>query len=146
MGGSFMSTGNEASIFSRFHFRPHFFQHASFRLVEQQSEKFLSSDTDAPGPFVGNYPFRRSAEGMVKAANDSVSKEDRFSSLMSKHYGEVSPAFGVSQDVSSASKRVNEIVVSAASNLGLDMSKSNILDVGCGQGGKTYPFCSANDG
>jgi len=34
LGGSFISTGNEASIFSRFHFRPHFFQHAGFRIAQ----------------------------------------------------------------------------------------------------------------
>ena len=28
LGGSYMSTGDEASVFARFHFRPHFFQHA----------------------------------------------------------------------------------------------------------------------
>ena len=33
LGGSFISTGDEASIWSRFHFRPHFFQHAGFRVV-----------------------------------------------------------------------------------------------------------------
>ena len=33
LGGSWVSTGDEASIWSRFHFRPHFFQHAGFRLV-----------------------------------------------------------------------------------------------------------------
>jgi 5-histidylcysteine sulfoxide synthase/putative 4-mercaptohistidine N1-methyltranferase len=33
LGGSWASTGDEASIWSRFHFRPHFFQHAGFRLV-----------------------------------------------------------------------------------------------------------------
>ncbi len=33
LGGSFISTGDEASIWSRFHFRPHFFQHAGFRIV-----------------------------------------------------------------------------------------------------------------
>ncbi|CAN0459119.1 unnamed protein product, partial [Phaeothamnion confervicola] len=33
MGGSFASTGNEASAFARYHFRPHFHQHAGFRLV-----------------------------------------------------------------------------------------------------------------
>lgn len=33
-GGSFVSTGDEASVWARFHFRPHFFQHAGFRLVE----------------------------------------------------------------------------------------------------------------
>ncbi|MDT8429037.1 MAG: 5-histidylcysteine sulfoxide synthase [Pseudomonadales bacterium] len=34
LGGSFISTGDEASIWARFHFRPHFFQHAGFRLVQ----------------------------------------------------------------------------------------------------------------
>ena len=33
MGGSFASTGDLASRFARFHFRPHFFQHAGFRVV-----------------------------------------------------------------------------------------------------------------
>jgi 5-histidylcysteine sulfoxide synthase/putative 4-mercaptohistidine N1-methyltranferase len=33
LGGSFASTGHEASIWSRFHFRPHFFQHAGFRVA-----------------------------------------------------------------------------------------------------------------
>ncbi len=33
LGGSFISTGDEASAFARFHFRPHFFQHAGFRLA-----------------------------------------------------------------------------------------------------------------
>lgn len=34
LGGSFISTGDEASVWARFQFRPHFFQHAGFRLVE----------------------------------------------------------------------------------------------------------------
>ena len=31
--GSFISTGDEASVFARFSFRRHFFQHAGFRVV-----------------------------------------------------------------------------------------------------------------
>lgn len=34
LGGSWVSTGDEASVWSRFHFRPHFFQHAGFRVVQ----------------------------------------------------------------------------------------------------------------
>ena len=34
LGGSFISTGDEASIWARFHFRAHFFQHAGFRVVQ----------------------------------------------------------------------------------------------------------------
>jgi len=32
LGGSFISCGHEASKWARFHFRPHFFQHAGFRI------------------------------------------------------------------------------------------------------------------
>jgi 5-histidylcysteine sulfoxide synthase len=35
LGGSFASAGNEATAEARFHFRPHFFQHAGFRLVTE---------------------------------------------------------------------------------------------------------------
>ncbi len=33
LGGSFISCGDEASFFSRFHFRPHFYQHSGFRIA-----------------------------------------------------------------------------------------------------------------
>ncbi|MBM4060864.1 MAG: 5-histidylcysteine sulfoxide synthase [Planctomycetes bacterium] len=33
-GGSFVSCGDEATVHQRFHFRPHFFQHAGFRVVD----------------------------------------------------------------------------------------------------------------
>ncbi|MEK6747312.1 MAG: 5-histidylcysteine sulfoxide synthase [Pseudomonadota bacterium] len=36
LGGSFISTGDEASHFARFHFRPHFFQHAGFRIARSE--------------------------------------------------------------------------------------------------------------
>ncbi len=44
LGGSFISTGDEASIWSRFHFRPHFFQQAGFRIVQS-----LSNDVNERG-------------------------------------------------------------------------------------------------
>ncbi|MBV1880277.1 MAG: 5-histidylcysteine sulfoxide synthase [Pseudomonadales bacterium] len=37
-GGSWISTGNEASKHSRYAFRRHFFQHAGFRYIESQTE------------------------------------------------------------------------------------------------------------
>ncbi len=39
LGGSFISTGDEASQFARFHFRPHFFQHAGFRIARSENGK-----------------------------------------------------------------------------------------------------------
>lgn len=50
LGGSFISTGDEASIWSRFHFRPHFFQHAGFRIAQGAKtalEKQDRYETDA---------------------------------------------------------------------------------------------------
>ena len=38
MGGSFISTGDEASVWARYHFRPHFYQHAGFRLVKTAAD------------------------------------------------------------------------------------------------------------
>lgn len=49
MGGSFASCGNLASVFARYHFRPHFHQHAGFRLVapvqREQTEHVVTSCT-----------------------------------------------------------------------------------------------------
>jgi len=50
LGGSFISTGDEASIWSRFHFRPHFFQHAGFRLardISSGADQATKYETDA---------------------------------------------------------------------------------------------------
>jgi len=50
LGGSFISTGDEASQYARFHFRPHFFQHAGFRIARSEDgnpasdAKLLHSD------------------------------------------------------------------------------------------------------
>ena len=72
---------------------------------------------------------------MVKAADLSKSQEERYTHNMSKNYGTVSEAFSIPQEISSVSNRINNIVLSAAANVGIDVSQSNILDVGCGQGG-----------
>lgn len=50
LGGSFISTGDQASIWARFHFRPHFFQHAGFRIVQSEEPLVAREDryeTDA---------------------------------------------------------------------------------------------------
>jgi putative 4-mercaptohistidine N1-methyltranferase len=44
MGGSFISTGDEAGPFARFHFRPHFFQHAGFRIVRPSGRETASPE------------------------------------------------------------------------------------------------------
>ncbi len=55
MGGSFISTGDEASIWSRFHFRRHFFQHAGFRLVQSGDNAGESSNKYETSQLVDQY-------------------------------------------------------------------------------------------
>jgi 5-histidylcysteine sulfoxide synthase len=123
-GGSFMSTGNEASVYSRFHFRPHFHQHASFRVVEQLSDEMITSDTDATGPYVGQYPFRRSSASLTKeAATKTHSKV-----LIQKYFGEISRGFNLG-----ASRSMRDIVLDGMKLLGIG-SNARVLDVNCGMG------------
>ncbi len=43
-GGSWISTGNEATLHSRYAFRRHFYQHAGFRVVESETPLELHND------------------------------------------------------------------------------------------------------
>jgi putative 4-mercaptohistidine N1-methyltranferase len=67
VGGSFMSTGDEASVFARFHFRPHFLQHSGFRLV--------ASDDEAPAThlFAGAFDGQVAARDAAMISNTAVS-------------------------------------------------------------------------
>jgi len=55
LGGSFISTGDEASIWSRFHFRPHFFQHAGFRVVQDVGTTIKRGDKYDTDELVDQY-------------------------------------------------------------------------------------------
>lgn len=68
VGGSFMSTGDEASVFARFHFRPHFLQHSGFRLVASEHE------TPAKHLYAGNFEGQAAARD-EKFSDDAVSSE-----------------------------------------------------------------------
>ncbi|GAB9464854.1 Iron dependent oxidoreductase [Globisporangium polare] len=78
MGGSFISSGdNGASKFARYHFRPHFFQHAGFRLVAQsvdtetQSIRLVTTDVNSPGPVVNTNKFRTSEYVSVSGSSSA---------------------------------------------------------------------------
>lgn len=43
-GGSWISTGNEATLHSRYAFRRHFYQHAGFRIVESDTPLHIQTD------------------------------------------------------------------------------------------------------
>lgn len=55
LGGSFISTGDEASMWARFHFRPHFFQHAGFRLVQGEDKADAKEDRYETNALLNQY-------------------------------------------------------------------------------------------
>ncbi|CAD5112212.1 DgyrCDS1445 [Dimorphilus gyrociliatus] len=55
LGGSWASTGNEASRFSRYAFRRHFFQHSGFRLAYSITDK--AEDIPLPALFISDELF-----------------------------------------------------------------------------------------
>lgn len=151
-GGSFISSGNEASFHSRFHFRPHFFQHASFRLVENLSPgDVLTSDVDAPGPYVGDYPFRRSSTSLkaesVKSNMDAIQRKRNL--VKSMHYGSL-PDVDSELKQTSSIKAFSSFVLNASEKLRID-ANAKVLEVGCGPGGlsfqlaKRFPLVMAVD-
>ncbi len=139
MGSSFISTGNEASMYSRFHFRPHFLQHASCRLVEQldSSSEPLTSDTDARGPYVGSYPFRRSKEG--EAIEAAAQKEAQNSSDIARFYSPVDlDAF-----YNPSTNKIKDHILRVAHTAGLkDVHNCNFIEVGCGAGKNAIQLAS----
>lgn len=127
LGGSFMSTGNEASVWSRFHFRPHFFQHAGFHVV-------------AP---------TKDASGAVRIKQGSTSKYDSRSVLdqyLLFHFGDAAstlPSSISAIDVGGFPQRCAAKLIELAAKH--DCSFTQVLDVGCAVGGATFELVRAYD-
>jgi len=123
MGGSFMSTGDEASIFSRFHFRPHFHQHASFRMCS--------------GPNVGVQLPKLGTNGLSSAApNLSADMEGEVDERMLNQYGtrqDVQPWESGPDSGLSFPARIAKVASEWAREK--DVSLKRVLDLGCTVGG-----------
>ena len=82
LGGSFISTGDEASVWARFHFRPHFFQHAGFRIVRPEK-------TDAES----------NAVLIKQATTNKYEQDDTIHQYLLMHYGSESEKFNASLNI-----------------------------------------------
>ncbi|ETV92039.1 hypothetical protein H310_13564 [Aphanomyces invadans] len=81
MGGSYMSSGdNGASKYARYHFRPHFFQHAGFRVVASPVTRsddgtnvvdVVTSCLNAPEPHTVVNPYRTTPSIVLNPAKAS---------------------------------------------------------------------------
>lgn len=124
LGGSFISTGDEASIWARFHFRPHFYQHAGFRLVG-------SDDGD---------PTCDAVKLSTLAVPSNVYEtQQMLNDYLLLHYGtaeDVMPYSFGPRDATHFPTRCAKVVVESATRLGIPMRRA--IDVGCAVGGTVF--------
>ncbi|WP_202220738.1 putative 4-mercaptohistidine N1-methyltransferase [Okeania sp. KiyG1] len=123
LGGSFISTGDEATRWARFHFRPHFFQHAGFRLA-------CSEEGDATCDAV----LIRKSSGVEAYEGDKILGEN-----LMLHYGSADEAmpynFGP-KDAVGFPQQIAALTLETCLSLGIEMGQA--LDVGCAVGGSTF--------
>lgn len=121
LGGSWVSTGDEASRWARFHFRPHFYQHAGFRLV------LAAHDGGA---------VRLDHAG---AASQVYEDAQTLNDYLLLHYGAAAEqmpwAFGPA-GVAGFPQRCAHWLLDGARTFGVATGRA--LDVGCAVGGATF--------
>ncbi len=134
LGGSFMSSGAEASLWARFHFRPHFHQHAGFRLV-RSAHAAQTSCTDAAPPHVGGVPCCST----VHSGTALYERDDLLAQYLLLHYGTIEqlrPGPWVSADALDFPVRGARVLAEAAARLGVPRLRA--LDIGCAVGGACF--------
>ena len=135
VGGSFISTGDEASVFARFHFRPHFLQHSGFRLVSSNHE-----------PPVTNLPIDKSTtdrEQCDDTNHNTYETDESLQMYLGLHYPYSGATEGVSPIIPHSNspdhclfypQRIAQLLVSL---LPRDQNTS-ALDIGCAVGGASF--------
>jgi 5-histidylcysteine sulfoxide synthase/putative 4-mercaptohistidine N1-methyltranferase len=121
LGGSFVSTGDEATPWERFHFRPHFYQHAGFRIVH------VPDGSDGCAMRIG---------GASATAYESDAVQNQYMTL---HFG--APELQMPFDfgplaAASFPQRCADLVSQWCDRLGIE--KKCVLDIGCAVGGACF--------
>jgi putative 4-mercaptohistidine N1-methyltranferase len=151
VGGSFISTGDEASVFARFHFRPHFLQHSGFRLV--------ASDDDAPAThlYAGNFSGQAAAASQSpkeQAAPDDSDNVYETANSLHMYLGLHYPTSGDAEDVApilphdnvpNHGLRFPQRVAELLSSLKPVRTNSHALDMGCAVGGASFELAKSFD-
>lgn len=155
VGGSFVSTGDEASVFARFHFRPHFLQHSGFRLV--------ASHDDAPAThlYAGNFEGQAAArDAMVEDSPDAIAVQsesdnvyesnDSLNMYLGLHYPTSGESEGVAPILAHNNAPVHgtrfpQRVANLLSALEPKTTTGSALDMGCAVGGASFELAKNFD-
>lgn len=127
LGGSWISTGNMASVWSRFHFRQHFVQQAGFHVVAPSTDASSAVRLDAP------------AQGSAKYEQQATLHQ-----YLLFHFGQQEDALPAQMQESGLAafpQRCAHTVIDWARRLGCGMER--VLDVGCAVGGAAFALSEA---
>jgi 2-polyprenyl-3-methyl-5-hydroxy-6-metoxy-1,4-benzoquinol methylase len=110
----------------------------------------VTSDTDAPGPFVGSYPYRRSDAGMKSAilqnAKDGNTKSHSIEYEKLRHFGSLErlhQSFTLHHSSPLPSIHViSSIVLKGAESIGINLAKARAIDVGCSAGAVAFDLAT----
>jgi len=120
LGGSFVSTGDESSIWARFHFRPHFMQHAGFRLVCSEDQ-----NVDCDAQRIRN--------------NAAYESDEMLNRYLMMHWGEDNERFDDSFKTQVVFPQVVELPIACAELVRrFSTGKDRALDLGCAVGRTTF--------
>lgn len=121
LGGSWISCGDEASVWSRFHFRPHFFQHAGFRVIQAAHDGGV---------------IRLGGAGSASQVYEDARMVDDYMLL---HHGEPQtqmPWPGGPQRATAFPQRCADWLIDGARLYGSGTERA--LDIGCAVGGASF--------
>jgi len=145
MGGCFISTGDYASKFARYHFRPHFHQHAGFRIVYGPSPR--TSCENNQGPYAadckGKSPYRTTAGANGDEAKTvggqfqgDYENDQWVSRYLHLHYPPEARPKHIPEAAWNFPKRcATELILKAKSQ---DSAMGIALDLGCATGGSAF--------
>lgn len=137
LGGAFASTGDEASVFARFHFRPHFLQQSGFRLIDA-----------GPGTLES---LRGTSDTSISTENDSFYETGAaMAQYLLLHYGGADETFQDARHENEPHQALNfprrcaEALSAAYEQYGTPptdipglVQPLRALDIGCAVGGST---------
>lgn len=155
VGGSFISTGDEASVFARFHFRPHFLQHSGFRLVASEEE--APATHLSAGNFEGQAAARDAAvedTNGTTGATGTEPSENVYESeeLLNMYYGLHYPSSGRDEGIPAILEHNNapthgllfpQRVANLLVNLNPQKTNGRALDIGCAVGGASFELAKS---
>lgn len=126
-----MSSGDEASVFARFHFRPHFLQHVGFRLVQSE----------------GKIPATKLATLEEKLENRDGTNVYDTKQLLDMYLGLHFPTSGTEEGVDAILNHTNapthglrfpQRVGELLCRLNPTKTNGRVLDIGCAVGGTSF--------